>query len=583
MAIIKIILYICFLPFLLFWDLFRSNRSIPRKIGYFFLILLIFGTAWFSTAMATSSTLSFALFKTGIIDRLTKVKVIGTSMLPTIQDSSEAILNSPLKFGLERGDIISFKNQETGAMYYIKRIIGLPGEQVSLQNGFVLINGKILEENYIYNNFPTYGNTFLGDCDAIQIPPSHYLVLGDNRAVSSDSRVLGFIDKNDIDGVIKTHTQERFISESQQTQALKKQVDQTIFLEKLNDFRTKNQSSEIITYSELNNIAQKRADQIRDNLEDWKNQSIPAETSLQQMGYRYNLIHEYVTFGYLDEQTIIDQINESPAEKNQFLSQKFLEVGIGVSQKTKGACSFPIISVILSWPGVPTYDLKIINDWGREVTITTKLTNDLQLFVGNSKYDQTGLRSLITSIAEESEIATRIYNKMKSRQWLNEDDQRDINRYPDLVKTSEDMLKKYLGITIPVDSQNQSLELSQATPQPIVSIDPSNFQSAGQQIVEPGITANINSVTSDQKSVFVKITFGNNTSSTGNVTPTRLTMRSASLGTAPTPAIVSVSLDPGSIRSFDFVYKKLPDPPFDFYYLNSAGNSIKLGTYSPSS
>ena len=101
----------------------------------------------------------------------------------------------------ERGDIIFFKSPENEDEIYIKRVIGLPGEKVHIRNNEVYINDSFdcLEETY------TRGKTF--DCDVygdkskytdVEIPEGCYLVMGDNRENSSDSRTWGYVKEEDI-------------------------------------------------------------------------------------------------------------------------------------------------------------------------------------------------------------------------------------------------------------------------------------------------------------------------------------------------------------------------------------------------
>ena len=98
------------------------------------------------------------------------LRIYGSSMTPTLVN------------GYDRGDVIAF--------YYnnkilVKRVIGLPGEQVDIdENGNVSINGEPLEEPYLEE-------TALGECDIelpYQVPDGRYFVMGDHRSVSSDSR-----------------------------------------------------------------------------------------------------------------------------------------------------------------------------------------------------------------------------------------------------------------------------------------------------------------------------------------------------------------------------------------------------------
>lgn len=87
----------------------------------------------------------------------------------------------------ERGDIIVFDPPTKSNKPYIKRIIGLPGEQVTFGDGYVFVNGQQLDEPYIEEETTCGRNEY---CDVI-VPEGQVFVLGDNRTNSSDSRVFG--------------------------------------------------------------------------------------------------------------------------------------------------------------------------------------------------------------------------------------------------------------------------------------------------------------------------------------------------------------------------------------------------------
>jgi len=433
MTILKNILVTFFLPLFLLKDIFRSHRSLVKKIGYFFLTLIVVGIIWKNGYQEAISLFNKTSYESGISDKIIKVPVSGTSMLPTIKDGSEIELKSPKKYGLVRGDIVSFINEETRGLHYLKRIIGLPGEEASIKNGSVFINGKALQEDYALNDLPTYGNTFITDCENYAIPKNQYMVLGDNRTVSSDSRVMGFINENDIDGVIKTDIQEKFLGEHRQEQITKIKINPDAFLKELNRRRSESKSSALVTYALLNQLADQRAGQIRDKFDEWKTQSAPVDQMLEGKGYRFNKVHEFVTFGYLDEQAIIDQIFDSVNEKDHFLSTQYTEVGIGVTEKVNKGCAFPVVSVILSWPAVPTYDKAVLDYWTKEININRQSLSNLQAWVGVSKIDQVRLKQLIDKIAQMQQIATKIYDKEKNREWLTPKDYQDIKLYDDLM------------------------------------------------------------------------------------------------------------------------------------------------------
>lgn len=115
-----------------------------------------------------------------------RTKVSGDSMRPTLRDADNLIVDK-LSYRIsdpQRFDIIVFKYDKDKS-YYIKRIIGLPGERVRIDHaGTIYINGEVLEENYGAEKmiFPGCAET------EITLGIDEYFVLGDNRNNSSDSR-----------------------------------------------------------------------------------------------------------------------------------------------------------------------------------------------------------------------------------------------------------------------------------------------------------------------------------------------------------------------------------------------------------
>lgn len=129
-------------------------------------------------------------------------KIKGASMEPNFPNG-EYLLTDKVTYRFnepKRGDVIVFKAPTENGDEFIKRIIGLPGESVSIKNSRVYINGKLLKEEYIPETNPTYGGSFLSENESFVIPEGNFLVLGDNRPHSSDSRAWGTITKNKITG-----------------------------------------------------------------------------------------------------------------------------------------------------------------------------------------------------------------------------------------------------------------------------------------------------------------------------------------------------------------------------------------------
>lgn len=126
-------------------------------------------------------------------------EVKGQSMFPTFHDGDRVIsLILPLKFhGPNRGDVVIIDSPIEKKKQYIKRIIGLPNDNITLIDGHFYINGEKLEEKYLDEFIYTSA-----DSDSWQLADDEYFVCGDNRPNSSDSRVFGPIKKEHIRGIV---------------------------------------------------------------------------------------------------------------------------------------------------------------------------------------------------------------------------------------------------------------------------------------------------------------------------------------------------------------------------------------------
>lgn len=129
-----------------------------------------------------------------------RTEVSGHSMEPTLSDGDNLIVdkisyrfNDPQRF-----DIIVFPFQYKDNTFYIKRIIGLPGETVQIKDGVIYINGEVLEEHYGKEVMEKSGLA----AEPITLADDEYFVLGDNRNASSDSREpsVGSIKRENIIG-----------------------------------------------------------------------------------------------------------------------------------------------------------------------------------------------------------------------------------------------------------------------------------------------------------------------------------------------------------------------------------------------
>ena len=128
------------------------------------------------------------LFRTYIA---TPVRVDGDSMVPTFEDGQILILNK-LDREYERMDVVVFDYKSDRL---IKRVIGLPGETVEIKDNTLYINGEEVSD---YKDDVKTSDYKLN----VTIPEGYYFVLGDNRGISADSRLIGLVSKEDLKGTI---------------------------------------------------------------------------------------------------------------------------------------------------------------------------------------------------------------------------------------------------------------------------------------------------------------------------------------------------------------------------------------------
>ncbi len=120
----------------------------------------------------------------------TPIMVDGQSMVPTLEGNEIMILKK-YDTSYERFDIVVV-NKSVEGDNLIKRVIGLPGETIYYENGLLYINDKVVEDVY------AYGETL--DFEKITLGADEYFLMGDNREISLDSRSIGVIKKQEIEG-----------------------------------------------------------------------------------------------------------------------------------------------------------------------------------------------------------------------------------------------------------------------------------------------------------------------------------------------------------------------------------------------
>lgn len=138
-------------------------------------------------------------------------RVNGTSMEPTLDSNDMLVVDKSALWQdrISRFDVVVFHHDKKDD--YVKRVIGLPGDKIEYKNDVLYVNGKKVPESYLVgelggdarNGVPFTGNFTLDDLlGSKTVPEDMYFVLGDNRLVSKDSRMIGFVSKDTLVGKV---------------------------------------------------------------------------------------------------------------------------------------------------------------------------------------------------------------------------------------------------------------------------------------------------------------------------------------------------------------------------------------------
>jgi len=175
------------------------------------ILKLLRGIITFFFEIAETAILAILIFLALYLFLVRPHQIRGDSMLPNFHNGeyllTEMVSYNLLKKEPQRGEIVVFRSPEQPNLDFIKRIIALPGEEIKLQNGRIFIindanpEGFLLEEDYLEEGTATEGRRTIDDGEVFAVS-NGYVVLGDNRERSSDSREWGIIKKENIIGKV---------------------------------------------------------------------------------------------------------------------------------------------------------------------------------------------------------------------------------------------------------------------------------------------------------------------------------------------------------------------------------------------
>ena len=163
----------------------RPGRRSSRGTGGFLEFVII---------LAVAFALVFGFVRPFVLEAF---YIPSESMVPTLLVGDRVFVNKFIyRFAEpERGDIVVFESVNGGEEDLIKRIVALPGDEIEVGNGVLLMNGEEQREPYLNREM-----SFADSYRPTEVPEGHVFVMGDNRATSADSRVFGPLPIENIEG-----------------------------------------------------------------------------------------------------------------------------------------------------------------------------------------------------------------------------------------------------------------------------------------------------------------------------------------------------------------------------------------------
>jgi signal peptidase I len=420
------------------------------------------------------------------------VQVSGTgSMYPTLPKSSEKDLLKQAKdivgqydfmsypggimlfnkryfsYKLGRLDIVIADNKKirdiTKKVYgsssgVVKRVIGLPGENIELRDGLVYVNGSPLVESYTAKPHSTFGEQFLTECKKIKIPKNKYFLMGDNRKGSSDSREFGWVDEKDILLVLPFTKQKGILDKNyrdssndlKNSSKIKLDIDEYIKL--LNEKRKEKGVQLLKRQPLLDKSAQRRGEAMlkyNDLSFEATKSAYTMYSAMKEMDYWNPYYGEFPTIGYFDSEELIENQFEYENSKKFLLDKVYQEVGISEVEGEINGCPTQIIVQHYAGYVPPDYKKENIESWKTTLNQLkqiqsgwSSLFNKNASFYNDNKADIDDINAIIKIRISNIEP---IVERMDKNEWLTEQQIDYTYKDENLFKEQENIANRLNG------------------------------------------------------------------------------------------------------------------------------------------
>lgn len=485
-SLVLFTLKVFFYPLFIFVQTWFTKHSFLKKAGLMLVTIFILTPFWLLVWYLVFFSLRLGIYQLqmqiGVIGE--PVAVSGTgSMYPTFPKTEandiikqSAIVIWPLMkrypggitlFGkkyflqeINHFDIVSFENKKTHQITeekysqssgFVKRVIGLPKDNITIRDGFVYLNGSLLKEPYTASPRSTFGGTFLKECQTITITEGQLFVLGDNRKLSDDSRFeLGLIHYADIDHVLSFEEQDEYKKNwrdaSSDDQMLGKvTLNFEKYYELLDQMRSKNNLTELRVEDKLEKSALLRIKNISglDELSSFsKNANTSFKKAMEDSGYSNIIVGEISTVGYFDAQELIDHFLSFNKTKEYLQSNDYQDTGISAKIVKFNGCDTQVIVEHFGGYKPPDYTQEQINSWKKLVDNLNDIIPSWEKAKDYENINQQDLEKLLALLYKRLSNAQKILSKLANNQWLTKEEENMAELDSNLYKEAQDLIEK---------------------------------------------------------------------------------------------------------------------------------------------
>ncbi len=336
---------------------------------------------------------------------------------------------------LKHGDLVFIRDSKEGNVHgtngVVKRVIGIPGDSIEIQNGFVRRNGIQLIEPYTLEPRSTFGGPNFPECTAVSIPPQHVFVLGDNRKKSDDSRhrfgmvafesIVRFTPWKKQIGVLDSNWRKN--AEQDSTLVGESTFSDQEFIRQLNSARAQQKLPPLLVNTSLKNFSQSRA-------ELWSSSTIPATdaatlfSQASRNGYRNPLLAELPISGWYSEEDILEALPEMKNWSALLMSGAYQEIGIGIDSSST-QCPRQAIVISLGGYTPAQYDSAMVTDWEQTLARLAEVRPGWVQAERQShrltEQQRQDLSTLISIIDTRLQRIEALVQTMQRKEWLTEE------------------------------------------------------------------------------------------------------------------------------------------------------------------